>query len=262
MNTKIIFFDIDGTILSHRNFKISSSTKAAIKAVQKNGHLAFVNTGRTLAEMEHEITDIGFDGYVCGCGTYISYQDKVLFQKTVPSDITKALITDFKSYQIEAILEGSSAIYYDSETKIEMIRQILDSQVKEHHFNVKAWQDENISIDKFCIWPATAEGYLLFYNKYKDLFDFIDRKMDFYEVVPKGLSKATGIQFLLEHLDIPHENTYALGDGANDLPMLRYVKHSIAMENADEETRSLVSYITKDVDEDGVYHALRHFNII
>lgn len=83
-----------------------------------------------------------------------------------------------------------------------------------------------------------------------------------YEVVPKNHSKATGIEFLLSHLNIPHENTYSLGDGANDLSMLEYVQHSIGMGNSSDDIKGIVSYQTKDVDQDGVAVALKHFNII
>jgi len=64
MNSNLIFFDIDGTILSHRTFTISDSTRAAIKQAQAKGNLAFLNTGRTLAEMGDDILNVGFDGGV------------------------------------------------------------------------------------------------------------------------------------------------------------------------------------------------------
>lgn len=261
MNTKIIFFDIDGTILSHRTFLISASTKAAIKQARDNGHLTFINTGRTIAEIDHTITDVGFDGFVCGCGTSISYHGNILLQTTLPSDTILQIIKDLREFNIEAVLEGSEAIYFDSNSNSPIIKHLRDSQLI-HNFNLQSWDSPNISIDKFCIWPNTEEGSAKFYEKYKDSFDFIDREHRLYEVVPKNYSKASGIEFLLSYLHIPHENTYALGDGPNDLSMLEYTQHSIAMGNAPEEIKNIVSYVTEDVDHDGVAHALKHFNII
>lgn len=262
MNSKIIFFDIDGTILSHRNYHISDSTKAAIKQAQANGHLAFVNTGRTIAEIEGAITEVGFDGYVCGCGTYISYHDTVLLQTTISSDIIKKLIVDLRNYKIEAILEGSYALYFDNGSTSPILKRLKNNHQNVHHFNVQSWDDPDISFDKFCIWPTTEEGSTRFYEEYKDFFDFISRENRLSEVVPKNHSKATGIEFLLSHLDIPHENSYALGDGANDLSMLEYVQHSIGMGNSSDDIIGIVSYLTADVDQDGVAVALKHFNII
>ncbi|HWT26475.1 MAG TPA: Cof-type HAD-IIB family hydrolase [Mobilitalea sp.] len=261
MKTKIIFFDIDGTILSHRTDRIAASTIAAIKMAQQNGHLAFINTGRTIAEIEKEITNVGFDGLICGCGTYISYHDNVLLHKSIPSELLPTLVKDLLDNKFEVILEGTSAVYYDDHTTHPRIIKIRDQQIS-HNFNVKDLDDPAISFDKFCIWTASDEGFQNFYDKYKDTFDFIDRKKRFYEVVPKGYSKATGIEFLLKHLNIPHENTYALGDSTNDLSMLNFVKHSIAMGNSHEDIRNIVSFVTEDVDQDGIAYALKHFSII
>lgn len=262
MSRKIIFFDIDGTILSHRTNHISQSTYHAIKTAQTNGHLVFVNSGRTIAEIENDITQIGFDGYVCGCGTYISYHGHVLFHNTLPKDMIPILVQDFKNNQIEAIMEGSDSIYFDMNSKHPTIKRIWNDQLQHHDINIASFEICDKSVDKFCIWPTTKEGWTCFYSKYKEIFEFIDRKKNFYEVVPKGFSKATGIEYLLDYLNISHDNTYALGDGPNDLPMLSYVKHSIAMGNSDPDICHLVSFITEDVDKDGVACALKHYNII
>ncbi len=86
--------------------------------------------------------------------------------------------------------------------------------------------------------------------------------MNFYEIVPKGFSKASGIEFLINELNIPFENTYAIGDSTNDLPMLKYVKNSIAMGNSNPLLFDLVSYVTTDIEEDGIYKALKHYSLI
>lgn len=262
MHTKIIFFDIDGTILSHRTYLISESTLKAIRKARTNGHLVFVNSGRTFAEIDDVTKDVGFDGYVCGCGTYITYQGKDLLRTSLSENLCRKIISDLRKYEIEAILEGTEAIYFDSHTKFHPLIRQRENFITKYHFNVLNWEAENISFDKFCIWYDKPEKGATFYKEYSDLFDFIDREKRFYEVVPKGYSKATGIDFLLSHLDIPHENSYALGDGSNDLPMLKFVKHSIGMGNSDGGVPETVSFLTKDVDEDGVAHALRHFKII
>ncbi len=261
MNTKIIFFDIDGTILSHRSGQISDSTKAAIKKAQANGHLAFINTGRTLAEIDSEIIEAGFDGLVCGCGTQIIYHGTELLHTSIPADLAAMLISDLKDQKIEAVLEGRDTIYYNFNSTHPIILKIMKYQ-QQRNVNIKSWDDKELSFDKFCTWDDILESGVFFYDKYKDMFDLIDRNDRFYEIVPKGHSKATGIQFLINHLDIPHDNTYCFGDSENDLPMLKYVKNSVAMGNASQEIKDLVSYVTKDVDDDGIAHGLRHFGLI
>lgn len=262
MNKSIIFFDIDGTILSHRTLEISDNTKDAIKRLQDNGHLAFVNTGRTLGEIGQEILSLNFDGYVYGCGTHIIYKEEELHHVSIPSEAIPQLIKDLNDLHIEAILEGSKAIYYSEEYTNETAKRIKHDQINLFDYNVLTWDEENIDIDKLCIWPQVKAGYETFYNKYMDVFDFIDRGDDFYEVVPKGYSKASGIEFLLKQLNISLDNSYALGDSSNDLTMLEYVKTSIAMENSSQDVLDMASFITKDVDEDGVEHALKHYKLI
>lgn len=261
MSKKIIFFDIDGTISSHRDFTISKRTREAIKEAQNNGHLAVINTGRTFSELDNEILDIGFDGYICGCGTYILYENTLLLHKTISSDLIRDIISDLHKFNIDACLEGVTAIYYNQEVKAAIFNDFKKTHV-ENNLNVRTWDDPDISFNKFCIHPLQDGDFDSFYNKYNQSFDFINREDAFHEVVPKGYSKATAIDFMCNHLNIPYENTYALGDSNNDYAMLKYVKHSIAMGNASENILKMASFITKDVDEDGVAYALKHYSII
>lgn len=261
MNQNIIFFDIDGTILSHRNYKISNSTIKAIRQARENGNLVFINTGRTFSEIDDEIKEVGFDGYVCGCGTYIYYNSSVLFHTTLDELTQQMIIQDLRDYKLEAVMEGSSAIYFNPNPQNDNLKFVMD-MYKQKKFHVSTWDDPDINFDKFCIWINSQEAANAFEQKYQDSFDFIHRDALFLEIIPKGYSKATGIEFLLSHLNIPYENAYALGDSANDFDMLKYVKHSIGMGNSEDIIKKIVSYLTKDVDEGGVAHALSHFNLI
>jgi Cof subfamily protein (haloacid dehalogenase superfamily) len=262
MQNKIIFFDIDGTILSHRTTHVPASTRTAIRKARENGHLAFINSGRTFAEIDEETKSIGFDGYVCGCGTYINYHGKDLLRAPLPAAVCKSLIEDLRRHKIEAVLEGTDAVYYDFDSTFPPLVRQRESHRREYHFNIRSWEVEDISFDKFCIWCDDPDKSRRFLDNYKDIFDFIDREGRFYEIVPKGYSKASGVEFLLSYLNIAHEDSYALGDGANDLTMLRYVKYSIGMGNSDDGVPEIVTFLTKDVDQDGVEYALRHYRLI
>ena len=63
-------------------------------------------------------------------------------------------------------------------------------------------------------------------------------------------------------LDLPWENTYAFGDGLNDLDMLDFAGHSIAMGNGRSEVKERADYITADIEEDGLALAMEHFDLI
>ncbi len=261
MDRKILFFDIDGTILSHRTFTISENTKNAIRQAQAKGHLAFINTGRVISAIPEEIKELGFDGFVCGCGTHISYHDQILLQTFIPEELTRNLIDDLRELGIDAVLEGTGAVYYDEYATNPIIKEIREYH-DENGFPVGSWDDSEVLIDKFCIWSASDAANRLFKEKYEEYFEFIDRNHHLYEIIPKGYSKASGIQFLINHLNIPFENTYAFGDGENDLPMLQYASQTIAMGNAPESIKDIVSFVTLDVDENGIRYALEHYGLI
>ena len=96
----------------------------------------------------------------------------------------------------------------------------------------------------------------------KDLFDFIDHGNGGGEMVPKGHSKATGIDFVLNHYNIDDKDSYAFGDSNNDIHMFERVTNSIVMGNGNPELFENATFVTKDIDEDGIEHAMKHFNII
>ena len=87
-NKKALFFDIDGTILSEITGKIPESASAALQKAHDLGHLLFINTGRTICCLPPMICQLPFSGYLCGCGSYIVYNDEVLTSTQIPRIIT------------------------------------------------------------------------------------------------------------------------------------------------------------------------------
>ncbi len=84
-------------------------------------------------------------------------------------------------------------------------------------------------------------------------------RMDVYR---KGYRKGTACQFLYQKLGIDHENTYAFGDGINDIEMIQLVKHGIAMGNAIEEVKKVAFDVTDTVDNNGIAKAFeKYFDI-
>ena len=84
----------------------------------------------------------------------------------------------------------------------------------------------------------------------------------FADVVPRGSSKAVGIDKIIEYYGISLHETMAFGDGGNDMAMLRHAGIGVAMGNAGDEVKEAADYVTDSVDDDGVMNALRHFDVI
>lgn len=264
---KLIFFDIDGTIITENEVErtIPESLIKALRLLQKNGHLCFINTGRSLAEIETAIRDLRFDGYVCGCGTYISYHNDILYSKTLPFAFGNKIVEDLEAHKLEWLLEGSKYIYYSSKPYSTHINDFKEEHKKlvPKAFHVIAPEEaKNLEFDKFCICIREDSDLDGFRKKYEDTLTFIDRKHGFFEIMPKGCSKASGIQFLEEYFSVPHQDTIAIGDSTNDLPMLDYAGYSIAMGNSAKELLPVVDYVTDTVLNDGIYKAMQHLELI
>ncbi len=58
------------------------------------------------------------------------------------------------------------------------------------------------------------------------------------DIVPKGVSKATGIDFLIEYANIKEEDVYTIGDGHNDIPLIEFGVHGSVMSCADEDVKA------------------------
>lgn len=262
MNNKLIFFDIDGTLLDEKTFTVPTSTIEAIHQAQKNGHLCFVNTGRPISTIDQIIFDIGFDGFICGCGTYIEYQGQQIFHKEIDEDKRRGIIQKSFEYGIENVLEGIKGAYFRHDCKhpfmVECKKRYLEENLSVFEYN----KDDNAYFDKFAACYDEHANIEAFKNYLEPEFEVIQRDVDFIEVIPSDCSKATGIQFLVDYLDNTLNNTISIGDSTNDLSMLSYTKESVAMGNSHPLVFDKVTYTTTDINNNGIYNALKHFNII
>ncbi len=260
---KAIFFDIDGTISSEETGIIPESAVRAIRKARENGHLTFINSGRTLTNIEEKYKQIGFHGYVCGCGTSIFEGRKCIYKHRLPREVCLQVMHKAKETRVTAVYEAEEATYFDDTLPMHPVLETLGELMGITPVLLPKNIDEaEIIFDKFCVWLTEEADFETFFKALQNEFDFIDRGGDMYEVVPKGVSKATGIQRVMEYYQISLEDCYALGDSTNDLQMLKFVQNSIAMGNCMEEVLPYCAYQTERVENDGLEKALKHYGII
>ena len=84
MKEKLLFFDIDGTLITEEDGTMPESTKKALMQAREQGHFLFINTGRTWKSLPERILHLNFDGYVCGCGTHIFFRERSFWQQDFP----------------------------------------------------------------------------------------------------------------------------------------------------------------------------------
>ncbi len=257
-----MFFDIDGTILPQDTKKVPNSTIQAIKEARSKGHLTFINTGRTYFNIDKEIRSIGFDGYVCGCGTYVNAEGNVITNATLEKTEGHRIIDLLRKHKVDAVLEGLTDVYFDSYLYTEEMKEIKNN-FKEMGYGIeKNWDTKDFVFDKLFTKASDDTNIEEFVHELGEQYDYIDRGNRFGEIMPKGYSKASGIKRLLEHYGLSIKDAYVFGDSSNDLTMFEYVPNSVAMGQSDECIYEKAAFITKDINDGGIYHAMKHFEII
>ncbi len=259
----IIFFDIDGTLITEDSRRlIPDSTRTAIARARENGCLTFINTGRTAFNVSPQVRELGFDGLICGCGTYIEYRGEVLLCNSLTQEHCRRTSAILRSCGVTPVYEHRDGYFFDDKAvRSADLEDFLVSFVEDGIDVSRQVTDPEFIYDKFVIWENPGADMERFRREIGRDYEMIDRGHGFWENVPRGFSKATAMDFIMKRLGIPHECSYAIGDSMNDLPMLKAAANSIAMGGA-EVIYPYVSYITTPIMEDGIYNALAHFGLI
>lgn len=194
---KILFFDIDGTLLTPHPFKVPESTSRALTKAHENGHLLFINTGRTKVMMPSALSELHFDGYIYGCGTHIYMDNKLLFFRTVPNLLCKETVDLLRKCKIEAIFESNTEILYDgaspaqSEFGVKMRKEIPMVDITKFNREDAC----TYSYDKFLVHMLPDSDVEKFRSFCNDHYTYFDHGDGIWEVTQKGTSKATGMDF-------------------------------------------------------------------
>lgn len=263
MERAVLFFDIDGTVISDDTKKVPESAARALQEAQERGHLLFINTGRTICSVPSEVRRVRFDGYLCGCGTYLLYGDEILFARSVSRERGKKIIEEIEKCRLGGVAEGVEDVYFPGRmSRFENLEQ------SRRYFREKGMGIEqplesgSFTYDKLFIY-ADGESDLERFLKYiEDDMEAIDRGGNTYEVIQKGYSKATACEFTMEKLGIPKERAYVFGDSSNDLSMFEYACHTVAMGVHSPVLDPYTEYVTSRVEENGIANALKHYGLI
>lgn len=257
---KAVFFDIDGTLWNER-MQIPDSTKEAVRALRAAGNFAFLCSGRSRANIQtRELLDIGFDGVIAACGTHIDINGETVYEQLLTEAQVFHMLAVLKKHGMSAVLEGPQYLYVDEDTFLDdpyvvHLRRELGEKVKNitdgMHYEVNKLSAVLNGAD---FAQAAADIGADFY--------MIGHGSELFEIQPAGHSKATGIARVCQLLGIRREDTYAFGDSANDLEMLSYVAHGVAMGNGTAEAKQAAEFVTADIMKDGIWLGLKHYGLI
>lgn len=91
MTQKVVFLDVDGTLVDYENH-LPQSAVEAVQRARANGHLVYICTGRSHAEVQPELWDMGLDGMIGGNGSYVEHQGTVLMHQVISEEDSRAIV--------------------------------------------------------------------------------------------------------------------------------------------------------------------------
>ncbi|MDF0725358.1 Cof-type HAD-IIB family hydrolase [Cytobacillus sp. S13-E01] len=252
MKKKLVFFDIDGTLLDHDK-NLPLSTKLAIKNLQEVGVNVAIATGRAPFMFQELRRELGITSYISFNGQYVVYEGEVIYKNPLDSKLLPKL-KEHANESNHPIVFMNESVMRSSVESHQYIHESMGSLKFEHPaYDPNFYTNREIfQALLFC----TKEEEETYVSKYP-AFHFIRWHDYSTDIIPLGGSKAEGIKKMMESIAIDRENVYAFGDGLNDAEMLDFVGTGIAMGNALDEIKKRADIVTKDVDNDGILHGLR-----
>ena len=271
---KIIFLDVDGTLVNYEN-RLPSSAAEAVRRARANGHRVYVCTGRSKAEVYPWLWDIGLDGMIGGNGSYVEDEGAVVYHRCITLDQCRRAVDWFHSRGIEFYLESNNGLFA-SENFEEAAREAAwtYSSRKGKGLTVREAFPDIIYGGELYRDDLNKISYLL--GTYQDFLDTRDHFPDleshtwggagetalFGDLGVKDISKATAVDALLKHVGASREDTIAFGDARIDIPMLECCAVGVAMGNGGPEIKAMADLVTDGVDEDGLLHAFERLGLV
>lgn len=257
-NIKIIFFDIDGTLIDMQTKQITTKTIDALQRLKARNIKICIATGRSPLQIPR-FAGIDFDAYLTYNGSYCYDHEKTLFSNPLSKEDVNQLIANAAKLQRPLVLatrNSLSANGNDDDLKTyfgfsKVYYQIVD--------DIDAINEQE-AVYQIMI-PARKEEYPTIIQDVKaaKIMAWWDRAVD---IIPKDGGKGPAIKTMLAYYGFSKDEAMAFGDSNNDIAMLKTVGHGIAMKNASQELKDIAKHICDDVINDGIYHFLLDKNII
>lgn len=256
---KAIFFDIDGTLVPIGESEMVESAFRAIKLLQEKGIKCIVCSGRDFREVGrgNDVLDrIKFDGIIASTGQCCIDKDGVPFYiQTFDDDQRNEVVKLFKQKEYAICLKSENGSYINC---VNSINSSIYKQFNKEAFPIKEYQGEKIY--QALIYANKEDLSILKENlKYLKITSWHPLMAD---LIPLDGGKAKGIKIFLDKYNIEIEETMAFGDSNNDFDMLEYVGIGVAMGNSSADLKKIADYVTSDCKDDGIYLALKHFDLI
>ncbi|MGL5541066.1 MAG: Cof-type HAD-IIB family hydrolase [Erysipelotrichaceae bacterium] len=266
MTYKVLFVDVDGTILEYGKHEIHHQVQEALIALQQAGYILVLSSGRILQGMLKFREVLHMDRYpgfiICNNGgvIYDSQTLHVLSEKIVPTDVVQEAYAFAMEHGLHVMLNMEERVImsgYDEAVGI-----------------------EHDSIDVDFLWPNDMTPYLSekilrvnlthsqvvldavepwLHARIGEKASIMRSQHIFMDVMAKDCDKVFGIRFLSEYLHIDPSEMVAVGDGGNDLEMIVTAGLGVAMGNAIHRVREVANVVAPSVYDQGVAWVIRQY---
>ena len=286
---KVLFYDADGTVLT--KYKICESTYEAFRLLQANGILTVLSTGRSLPSIKSTpLEDLGLTNCITAAGGCVIINNQIVSHEYLTEEQRDEITDYFDQYHVPYNVECNDGLYTRVGEKQRQLRRMpitleeagslaevernIDrrhhflNQLKEvesfkgMHVNKIHWYEDKRMYDDGIITQSVEDIQKHFSSRYNVNPLSFNGNRGGGEINDKAITKKKGVDMIIKHFHIDPSDAYAIGDGYNDLQMLENVHHAIAMGNAPEDVKKVCSYVTKAIDEDGFYKAMKHYHLI
>jgi len=275
---KIIFLDVDGTLVNYET-QVPESAAEAVGLARANGHQIYLVTGRARPEVPEVLWDLGIDGMIGGNGSYIEHNNQVIQALTLSKAECTEVVHWLTEQDLPFYLEANSGLYASAEFD-------KKAQGAIEAYAAGKGNSGPTRIKVTDVLPGLIFGADLNRDdvnkisfKLNDYQDYLDAKAKFPHLkvgtwggrgshalfgdigVP-DIDKANAINVLLNHLETDQSQTIGVGDAAIDIPMLEFCDIAVAMGNSPDNVKAVADYITADVDHNGLHQAFAHLGLI
>ncbi|MFF2062714.1 HAD family hydrolase [Streptomyces sp. NPDC058200] len=252
---KLVATDLDGTLLSE-DHTVSARTREALAAATAAGAAHIIVTGRAVPWTRHILDDLGYDGLaVCGQGAQVYHagEHKLLTSVTLDRQLAALAISKIEA-EIGPLalavsrdgLDGDVLVgpgYRVQEGPLPALVVDDPAELWSAPLNKVYIQHPELDDDALALAARATAGSLV---------AVVMAGAGVVEILPLGLSKATGLSLAARRLGVKAADTIAFGDMPNDIPMFGWARHGVAMANAHEDLKAVADEVTASNEDDGI----------
>ena len=255
---KLIATDLDGTLLRSDD-SVSRRTREALAATTAAGAAHIVVTGRAVPWTRHILDDLGYSGLaVCGQGAqvYDAGEHRLLTAVTLDRQLGAVAL---------AKIEAAVGPLHLAASRAGLEGEVLVSPGYALHGSLPTTPLTDVSdlwaapLNKIYIQHPTLTTDELAEASRQAAGGFVTVAMageGIVELLPLGLTKATGLSLAARRLGAKRTDTIAFGDMPNDIPMFTWSTHGVAMANAHADLKAIANEVTTSNDDDGIAEVL------